>query len=106
MTDLPITGHMIAWTPATKIWSDHPTAGQIEVGVWPDKTGWSDRYAFTTGSCWIGRRNWSFDEQVAQLFIDFHTCVVRDHIDPLIAHREFNKISEYRESISQYSPTP
>ncbi len=38
------------------------------------------------------------------LFIDFHTMVVRDGIDPLAAHQEFLKIDEYRERISPDIP--
>jgi len=34
------------------------------------------------------------------LFVDFHTLVVRDGIDPVAAHAEFSKIDGYREIIS------
>jgi hypothetical protein len=34
------------------------------------------------------------------MFIDFHTLVVGDGIDPLAAHAEFLKIDEYRRRIS------
>ncbi len=34
------------------------------------------------------------------MFIDFHTLIVRDGIDPQAAHREFLKIDEYRRRIS------
>jgi len=43
-------------------------------------------------------------EQVMHLFIDFHTMVVRDGIDPHAAHEEFLKIHEYRERISADIP--
>lgn len=39
-------------------------------------------------------------EALAFLLVDFHTCVVRDGIDPQKAHRQFLKIDEYRRFIS------
>jgi hypothetical protein len=38
------------------------------------------------------------------MFIDFHTLVVRDGIDPQAAHREFLKIDEYRKRIAPDTP--
>jgi hypothetical protein len=44
---------MVAWTPAYA--KDNPTAGQVEVGPWPDpyRNGWSNRYASTDGACMV-----------------------------------------------------
>ncbi|MEC5291568.1 MULTISPECIES: hypothetical protein [unclassified Aurantimonas] len=90
---------MIAWNP--KDWSrSGGVAGAIEIGPWPDKFGWSDRYALTVGACLLERHNLT-PEIIAMLtFVDFHTCVVRDGVDPLQAHLEFIKIDEFRERVS------
>jgi hypothetical protein len=73
---------------------------EIEVGPWPDTTGWSDRYSQTGGACYVVLREAPPDRQVARLFIDFHTIVVGYGVDIQAAHREFLKIDEYRRSIA------
>lgn len=93
---------MIAWTPSS--YGDKDTRGQIEIGTWPDRTRWSDPYAFTIGACMMEYHEMTPADRIAQLFIDFHTCVVRDGISPQDAHREFLKIDEYRAHISPEIP--
>ncbi len=96
MSNYTIDNWMVAWTPG------EPEA--VEVGPWPDRTGWScrpgHRLDFTTGCCELARHEWPEDRKVAMLFVDFHTLIVRDGIAPLAAHREFLKIDEYRRRIS------
>ncbi len=96
MSDYTINNWMIAWTPG------EPEA--VEIGPWPDRTGWScrpgRRLLFTTGCCELPRHEWPDDRKVMMMFIDFHTLIVRDGIDPQAAHREFLKIDEYRRHIS------
>jgi hypothetical protein len=46
----------------------------------------------------------SLDQQVAQVFIDFHTIVVGDNVDVQAAHRAFLKIDEFQRSISPDLP--
>ncbi len=96
MSDYTIDNWMVAWTPG------EPEA--VEVGPWPDRTGWScrprRRLLFTTGCCELARHEWPEDRKVMMMFIDFHTLIVRDGIDPQAAHREFLKIDEYRRRIS------
>ena len=50
-------------------------------------------YAFLPHSALL-----TFEEitRIARLFIDFQTVVVRDGIDPQVAHRAFLAIDEYR----------
>jgi|ERR1700680_2006143 hypothetical protein len=96
---LSIDGWMVAWNPANK--------EGIEVGPWPDQTGWSapssegthpERdYCFTSGCCHLARHEMTLEPKVMMMFIDFHTCVVRDGIDLFAAHAEFLKIDEYRQ---------
>ena len=95
MPDLTMDNWMVAWIPG------EPEA--VKVGPWPDRTGWSRRLgqsAFTAGCCEMARHDWPEDRKVLMLFLDFHTLVVRDGINPQAAHREFLKIDEYRRRIS------
>ena len=100
MSDYTIDNWMVAWTP------DEPES--VEVGPWPDHTGWTERRLgqspFTTGCCELVRHDWPEDRKVLMMFLDFHTLVVRDGIDPQAAHREFLKIDEYRRRISPDIP--
>ena len=91
---------MIAWTPES--WGDlkNETAGQVRVGPHPDTSGWSDKYALTTGACYLGRKSMPRWQQIALMFTDFHQIVVRDGIDPQAVHQAFLAIDEYRHTIS------
>jgi hypothetical protein len=91
---------MIAWNPEEYPAGSNPSAGQIEVGQWPDKAGWSRRYRRTVGACFTETHEMSNAERERQMFLDFHTCVVRDGIDPQKAHKAFLVIDEYRMLIS------
>ena len=64
----------------------------------------SERYPSSSGSCRTDRRKGSLANKVMRMFIDFHTLVVRDGIDPQAAHREFLKIDEYRKRIAPDTP--
>jgi hypothetical protein len=103
--DLSIDKWMVAWNPKhstpelDRLGKIKPD-GAVEVGIWPDKTGWSAPYDSTAGCCESARSGSSLEGKVAQMFIDFHTLVVGDGIDPMAAHREFLKIVEYRGRIS------
>jgi len=65
-----------------------------------DNAYWSERYAFVTGCCEVDRHDMPLHGKAMMMFIDFHTLVVRDGIEPQAAHREFLKIEEYRKRIS------
>ena len=93
MSEYTINNWMVAWTPREP--------DTVEVGPWPDETGWSDPpYRYTGGCCELVRHKWPEDRKVMMMFINFHTLIVRDGIDPQAAHREFLKIDEYRRRIS------
>ena len=108
MSKLPIDGWMVAWQP--DIHGDSSpepgkaAPGSVEVGPWPDTTGWSTKYQSTSGACYSDRRHSDLTAQVALLFVDFNTLVVRDGIDPQRAHTEFLKIQDYCERISPDTP--
>lgn len=94
----------VAWTPANampgmKGWEN---AGKVGVGPRPP-------YSFVDGY-W----SWCYADQgagkapegsgaygaLAMLFINFNTLVVRDGIDPQVAHEAFLAIDEYRKHIA------
>jgi hypothetical protein len=72
---------------------DYPeTKGQALIGVN------SERYGKREHASWI---DLDFGDERAdlrplRLFLEFHTLVVRDGIDPHALHKEFLKIDEYR----------
>ena len=77
MSNYSLDGWMVAWNPGER--------DSVEVGPWPDRTGWScrpGRWLATTGCCELARHDWPEDRKVAMMFIDFHTLVVGDGMDP------------------------
>jgi hypothetical protein len=101
LLELPLDGWMVGWTPPTWCELGEPyRPGSIEVGPWPDTTGISRRYTHKHGCCFLERHGMSKAARIGLMFIDFHTCVARDGIDPQKAHEAFLNIAEYRRRIS------
>ncbi|MDX7953457.1 hypothetical protein P7D22_20025 [Lichenihabitans sp. Uapishka_5] len=92
---------MIAWNPAH---GEAQRGHEVKVGPWPDRTGWSRSYDNTGGSCYMERHDAELWQQIALMFIDFHTLVVGDNMDPQAVHEAFLAIDEYRERISPDIP--
>jgi hypothetical protein len=69
---------------------------EIEVGPFPDRTGWTSRYGALGGGCMPIVQELNPAERAAMLFVDFNRLVVGYGLDPQIVHREFLKIDEYR----------
>lgn len=90
---LTIDNWMVGWTP--KGW-DRPVS--IEVGPWPDKTMWSERYRMTDGCCWTSWRDLPLADKVAQMMLCQLHCI-DGGVDPLAAHAEFMRIREYRDYV-------
>ena len=88
---------MYAWTPAT--W-ETPTAGKVRIGVHPDRVGWTRPFASCLGACDLSFVEMSDAERITQMFVAFHAMVVRDGIDPQVAHTAFLDIDEYRRAIA------
>ena len=90
---------VIAWTPlhwhwlstAGKIRIDPVSGSDWEAAVWDD--GGGDRFDWKSAP-WRETR----------LLVLFHQIVVRDHIDPQIAHEAFLSIDEYRWGIARDVP--
>jgi hypothetical protein len=94
---------VIVWTPRlkkdrylTKDYSD--TIGKVRI----EKGGgaWTLAYSHSGGACMATVEAMRGIKSIVRVFIDFHTVVVRDGIDPQVAHAEFLKIDEYAEHMS------
>ena len=95
---MKLANAMYAWTPP-----DCPelkTVGTVFVGTHPDTTGWSRAYMFSSGACDLSFAQATAADRVAMLLKTFHTMVVRDSIDPQLAHEALLQIAEYRWAIS------
>ena len=73
-----------------------PTAGQVRVGVYPDRVGWTRPFASCFGACDLSFAEASDSERIIQMFVAFHAMVVRDGIDPQVVHTALLEIDEYR----------
>lgn len=102
---------LIAWTPGDDnclLPGQEHTRGTVKVGRLL-KTGqpdWTDPYAFTGGAAYTHVRDARGDTALACLFIEFQTIVVRDKIDPAVAHKAFWQIEEYRNACASDCPNP
>ena len=94
---------VVAWTPNKPHIDEYEdlrrTKGQIQVGVDSRRRGgldWTDKF-----QNWLPLLTASKDvksatyKAVLQVYFEFHAIVVRDQIDPKLAHAEFMKINEY-----------
>jgi hypothetical protein len=91
---------LIAWTPSQ--FKDSPTRGRVQIGTLlrasdPD---WTGPFVYTGGAAEVGRRDLIGDRSALKTFIDFATMVVRDGIDPQVAHVAFLSIDEYAQHIA------
>jgi|SRR4051812_16194257 hypothetical protein len=100
--DLDLDDWIVCWTPTHAWTGEHKylEPGTILVDRLGSDSYWNDKFLFTGGFCYTDRHRMNLEQQIMMMFIDFHTCVVRDGIDPMAAHREFLKIGEYRRRIS------
>jgi hypothetical protein len=94
---------MIAWNPDEE-WIAESTrlkAGPkaVEVGPWPDYTGWSNPYLCTAGCCavayWPKLR--TREQKMEELIRGFFYLVLSEGLEPDAVHREFSKIRGYLE---------
>lgn len=95
---------IIAWNPLDVIASREPCAIRVGRLLRDGDPDWTAPYLMTDGGVWREVRDMPRDAMIAHMFIRFHTCVVRDGIDPAAAHDEFLKIEEYRDVISPDCP--
>jgi hypothetical protein len=77
-----------------------PDTDNIKVGPWPDETGWSDKYLFTVGACYLKMHKAARMRRDIQMMLEFHHAVVRDRVPVDAAHAAFCQIDEYREMMA------
>lgn len=78
-------------------------AGNVKVGPLPhlsSEPNWTQPFMSTGGAVFADTQKLRGVKSILKLFIDFHTLVVRDGIDPKEAHKAFLAIDEYAEMIS------
>lgn len=102
MEDFDLDKWVVCWTPATG-YAAPAIPGAVLVKGLGDRLGSyiDDQYAHTGGCCFFERKGMSYEKQIMMMFIDFHTLVVCDGIDPQAAHRQFLNIKEYRRRIAR-----
>lgn len=95
---------LIAWTPS--FLKNHPTRGQVEVGPLLKNTcaDWTAPYYCTGGAASVERRELVGDVATGAVFQEFITLVVRDGIDPVVAHNAFCKIDDYAHCLTEDTP--
>jgi hypothetical protein len=94
---------LVAWTPIRM--TANPTCGKVGVGgLLRGGADWTKPFFFTGGAAYTARRTMRGMDAVAMLFVEFNTMVVRDGIDPKIAHEALLVIDEYAEHISLDTP--
>lgn len=91
---------LISWTPnADDI--NRSVKGQVDVRHPVYLGGEKERdHLYNSGSSCIERRKLEGREAALLVLADFHAMVVRDGIDPKVAHKELCKIDEFRAYIS------
>jgi hypothetical protein len=89
---------VIVWTPSNVEGIPPELRGSVEVRTLQSCRDWTKPPY--SRSCGAVDRRYPSPENLMMLFIDFHTLVVRDGIDPKAAHEAFLAIDEYRQRIS------
>ena len=84
----PDDGFMVAWSIEPE-----PV---IEVGSWPDGTGWSDRYQCTTGCCDAFFQSLARAER-AQALVNLAAGLMFEGVRPLAVLGEFAKLALWRD---------
>lgn len=103
---------MTAWTPNTEWYDDYSTKGQVRIGPligegmadWTKGERHTDDLPFSGGAAWLEMRNAPVHEALVRMFVEFHSMVFRDGIDPLVAHQAFLGIDEYRWALAADVP--
>ena len=87
---------MIAWTSqyAAELQGTTPA---IEVGPWPDSTGWSRTFQSSSGCCWFRLRD--MPERIVALCLlgEAFARIAQDGLPLADVMREFSKIRIWRE---------
>ncbi|MBH0239473.1 hypothetical protein [Methylobrevis albus] len=94
---------IIAWTPNTEHYNSYATKGLVKVGplIADGMPDWTSGYRMTGGAAYINIRSIEGWQAKAMVLTEFVTIVVRDLVDPAVAHRAFIEIDEYAEIIAE-----
>ena len=82
------------------------SGGPIEVGPHPDRSGWSKKYRYSVGACFLKAKDADLINNHLQMLLEFHHAVVRDQVPVADAHRAFWAIDEYRDMMAEDVPDP
>lgn len=95
---------LIAWTPPS--WDHKDSAGKVKVGplLSEGDADWTMPYSHTGGAAYVHRRELTGDRAVMMTFIDYHTLVYGDGMDPKAVHDAFLVIDEFAEHIAPDLP--
>ncbi len=77
---------------------------KIKVGPGPNSLGWDGAYDCIVGACDTVLHRLTHEERIARVLSYFADLVANHGVDVQAAHREFDKIDEYREGLSRLSP--
>ena len=89
-------------TEAMIVWNNQ--TGEVNVGPWPDKTGWSNHWPRKFRTSYGDAEFAEGLPDLHKMLRDFHWCVLESGIDPMKVHCEFLKIDEYRLGIQASVP--
>lgn len=90
---------MIAFTPRSMAEQFRSTVGQIKLGPYPDKTGWSDAFACHIGAAEI-TLHCPTKGQINELVLrDFHLLVAEHGMDVVATHNALSDLIEFRRAI-------
>ncbi len=78
---------MIAWNPGP--------AATVEVGPWPDTTGWSSRYPFAAGCCYARWHKLTHEKKLEQMIRGIVYLALTYGLEPQAIHRELSKVDGY-----------
>ena len=81
-------------------------SNEVEVGPWPDISGWSLKYTMTAGATWVHVRDLTHDQCIRYLYVEAMHLIVRDKVDPMAVHNAFYIIDEYRDGLAVDMPKP
>jgi hypothetical protein len=91
---MKITEAAIGWNSVTD-----KGKTEIEVGPYPDRTGWTGRYDGLIEGGMPIVQELNSAERSAMMFMEFNALVIGHGLDPMTVHRELLKIDEYRRMI-------
>jgi hypothetical protein len=92
---------VIIWTPSNVDSIPPELRGKLAVRTLQSCRDWTKNpHSKSCGAVIRQTRGLQGSESILQLFLDFHTLVVRDGIDPKAAYEAFLAIDEYRQRIS------